>query len=154
MNRTEFYALCNSIGEEVDRMLPDFLAVPEDFAIGHGNVVLYIMNDAGDSVVRAWGPDRVRLRGTTLVATKKALQVWLTGYATLKYEQLVFSGKVEANHGISHPDMLGWEGGLEAKTIGGERLVFGFSGMRGEQDTGIVRKAAANLKSFTVVDHD
>ena len=47
---------------------------------------------------------------------------------------------------------FGWMGGLEAKLQNGERLILAFSGVRGEQDVGILRMAAENLKTFSIVD--
>jgi glc operon protein GlcG len=153
MNTLEFQALCNAIGDEVARLLPAILEVPEDMAIGNGNCVLCIMNAAGDTVMRTYGTNPVRQRQAAQVATKKALQVWLTGYATGTYETLVYGGKLDADKfGIPHPEFIGWLGGVEAKTASGERLVIGFSGVRGEQDVGIVRTAGENLKTFSVVE--
>jgi glc operon protein GlcG len=88
------------------------------------------------------------------VATKKALQVWRTGYATGAYEKLVYNGELNTDDfGIPHPEFIGWLGGLEARTKSGERLVLAFSGVRGDEDQGILRRAAENLKSFSIVEH-
>jgi uncharacterized protein GlcG (DUF336 family) len=154
MNITEFQTLCNTIADEVGRLLPAILAVPEDLQISKGNCVLCIMNATGDTVLRMYGgSDPVRQRQVAQVASKKALQVWLTGYATGTYEKLVYNGELDADKfGIPHPEFIGWLGGLEAKTASGERLVLGFSGVRGEQDQGVLRLAAESLKSFSIVD--
>lgn len=154
MNITEFQTLCNAIADEVGRLLPSILSVPEDFQISKGNCVLCIMNAAGDTVLRMYGgSDPVRQRQVAQVASKKALQVWLTGYATGTYEKLVYNGDLDADKfGIPHPEFIGWLGGLEAKTASGERLVLGFSGVRGEQDQGVLRLAAESLKTFSIVE--
>ena len=155
MSASEFQSLSNSIADEVGRLLPAILSVPEDLQISNGNCVLCIMNAAGDTVLRMYGgSNRVRQRESAQVASKKALQVWLTGYATGVYETLVYGGKLDPEQfGIPHPEFIGWFGGVEAKTKTGERLVLAFSGVRGEQDVGILRLAAENLKTFSVVDH-
>lgn len=153
MNTSEFQALCNNIADEVGRLLPHILLVPEDLQISNGNCVLCVMNATGDTVVRMYGSNPIRQRQVAQVATKKALQVWLTGYATGAYEKLVYNGNLDPEEfGIPHPEFIGWLGGLEAKTSTGERLIFGFSGVRGEQDQGILRLAAENLKTFSIVD--
>ena len=153
MNRIEFQSLCNAIGDEVERLLPDVLAVPEELQIANGNCVLCVMNAVGDTVVRMYGgTNPVRQRQVAQVATKKALQVWRTGYATGVYEKLVYSGDLDPEKfGIPHPEFIGWLGGLEAKTKDGERLILAFSGVRGEQDQDILRRAADNLKTFSIM---
>jgi glc operon protein GlcG len=153
MTIIEFQSFCNNIANEVGRLLPQILSVPEDLQIANGNCVLCIMNAAGDTVLRMYGDNPIRQRQVAQVASKKALQVWLTGYATGSYEKLVYNGALNADKfGIPHPEFIGWLGGLEAKTARGERLILGFSGVRGEQDQGILRLAAENLKTFSIVD--
>lgn len=153
MTTIEFQTLSNTIADEVGRLLPHILLVPEDLQIANGDCVLCIMNAAGDTVLRMYGgSDPVRQRQVAQVATKKALQVWLTGYATGAYEKLVYNGDLDPEQfGIPHPEFIGWLGGLEAKTASGERLVLGFSGVRGEQDQGVLRLAAESLKTFSIV---
>lgn len=154
MNTLEFQSLCNGIADEVGRLLPEILSVPEDLQISNGNCVLCIMNAAGDTVLRMYGGNNpIRQRQVAQVAAKKALQVWLTGYATGAYEKRVYNGDLDPEKfGIPHPEFIGWLGGLEAKTQTGERLILAFSGVRGEQDQGILRLAAASLKNFSIVD--
>ncbi len=153
MNVFEFQTLANSIADEVGRLLPKILEVPEELQISNGNCVLCVMNAAGDVVTRMYGNNPIRQRQVAQVATKKALQVWLTGYATGAYEKLVYNGELDTEKfGIPHPEFIGWLGGLEAKTANGERLIVAFSGVRGEEDQGVLRRAAANLKSFAIVE--
>lgn len=154
MDRSEFQTLANNIADEVARLLPQILLVPEELQIANGNCVLCVMNTAGDTVLRMYGDNPIRQRQIAQVATKKALQVWLTGYATGAYEKLVYNNEIDADkHGIPHPEFIGWLGGLEAKTASGERLILAFSGVRGEEDQGVLRRAAANLKTFSIVEH-
>lgn len=150
---TEFQALCNSIGNEVARLLPEFLQVQEDFNIARGNCALAIMNAAGESYGRLFGDNPPRQRESAMVVWKKANQVWLTGFATGTFERLAYAGQIdEEKYGLARPDYIGWLGGLEARTASGDRLVVAFSGVRGEQDQGILRRAAENLKTFSIVD--
>ncbi len=153
MTLSDFQTLANSIADEVGRLLPAVLAVPEELQISNGNCVLCMMNVAGDTVLRMYGNNPIRHRQVAQVATKKALQVWLTGYATGAYEKLVYNGELDPEKfGIPHPEFIGWLGGFEAKTLSGERLILAFSGVRGEEDQGILRRAAENLKTFSIVD--
>jgi len=153
MGVSEFQILANEIADEAGRLLPKILEVPEELQISNGNCVLCIMNAAGDTVTRMYGSNPIRQRQVAQVAIKKALQVWLTGYATGAYEKHVYNGDLDPEKfGIPHPEFIGWLGGLEAKTAKGERLILAFSGVRGEQDQGILRAAAANLKTFSIVD--
>jgi hypothetical protein len=151
MNTLEFQSLANSIADEVRRLLPDVLAIPEEMAIANGNCVLCVMNAAGDTVMKMFGDNPLRQRQIAQTAMKKALQVWITGYATGTYETLVYTGQVdEEKIGIPRPELIGWLGGFEAKTAKGERLILAFSGVRGEQDRAILCSAAENLKTFTI----
>ena len=153
MTTSEFQSFCNSIADEVERLLPHVLSIPEELQITNGNCVLCIMNAAGDTVLRMYGDNPIRQRQTAQIATKKALQVWLTGYATGAYEKRVYNGDLDPEQfGIPHPEFIGWLGGMEAKMASGERLILAFSGVRGEQDQGILRAAAENLKTFSIVD--
>lgn len=153
MNREEFQTLCNTIADEVAKLLPSFLQVTEDFNISRGNCALSMLNARGESCGRVFGDFPPRQRECAQIAWKKAHQVWLTGYATGVFETLVFTKEIdESQFGLARPEYIGWIGGLEAKTPNGERLILAFSGMRGEQDVAILRKAAANLGSFSIVD--
>jgi glc operon protein GlcG len=151
MNTLEFQSLANAIADDVGRSLPDVLANPDEMAIANGNCV---MNAQGDTVLRMYGGDKpLRQRQVAQTVVKKALQVWITGYATGTYETLVYTGQVnEEEIGIPRPELIGWLGGFEAKTTAGERLILAFSGVRGEQDQAILRRAAENLKTFVIVD--
>jgi hypothetical protein len=154
MNTLEFQSLANAIADDVGRSLPDVLANPDEMAIANGNCVLCVMNAQGDTVLRMYGGDKpLRQRQVAQTVVKKALQVWITGYATGTYETLVYTGQVnEEEIGIPRPELIGWLGGFEAKTTAGERLILAFSGVRGEQDQAILRRAAENLKTFVIVD--
>lgn len=149
MNRPEFQTLCNAIGDEIARLLPTVLQTPEDWSIGQGNCVLCAMDSEGNTAMRIYGTDPVRQRQAALVAHKKALQVWRTGHATGSYETLVYTGQLNPDaFGIPHPEFIGWQGGVEAQTTRGDRLVLAFSGLRGEQDIAVLRTAGENLAAY------
>src|SRR5690348_5770369 len=132
MNIEEFQSLCNNIADEVALQLAEVLKTPEDFKASEGNCALCIMNAAGETCMHLYGDNRVRQRQTAFNAHKKALQVWLTGYATGDFETLVYTNKIsEKQFGLSRPELIGWLGGVEAKTSSGERLILAFSGVRG-----------------------
>lgn len=153
MNNLAFQILSDSIADEVARLLPTFLQIPEDYKTANGNCVLCVMSATGHSYTRMFGENPLRQRQVAQTAFKKALQVWITGYSTGSYETLVYTGQVdEEKIGIARPELIGWYGGLEAKTNIGERFIIAFSGMRGAQDVSILRIAAENLKTFIVVE--
>jgi uncharacterized protein GlcG (DUF336 family) len=155
MNIAEFQTLANAIADEVGRLLPKVLEAPEEMQIANGNCVLCVMNASGNAIMRMYGSNPIRQRQIAQVATKKALQVWLTGYATGTYEKLVYNDEINPEKfGIPHPEFIGWLGGVEAKTTSGDRLILAFSGVRGEQDQALLRNAAANLKTFAIVEHN
>ena len=59
-----------------------------------------------------WGKDKVRQRHTFQTAWRKASQVWITGVAMGKFEELVYTGKVDLEkYNIQNPDLIGWQGG-------------------------------------------
>ena len=154
MTTNEFQSLCNSIADEVGRLLVEVLKTPEDFKASDGNCALCIMNATGETSMRLFGNNPVRQRQTAFNAHKKALQVWLTGYATGTFETMVYTNQIsEKQFGLSRPELIGWLGGVEAKTQIGERLILAFSGVRGEQDVGILQQAAEKLKMFEIVKH-
>jgi len=152
MNTLEFQSLCNRIADEIGNLLVEVLKNPEDFKASDGNCALCIMNAHGETIMRMFGNNPVRQRQTAFNAHKKALQVWLTGYATGDFETMVYTNQVsEKQFGLSRPELIGWLGGVEAKTSNGERLILAFSGVRGEQDVGILVQAAEKLKTFEIV---
>lgn len=154
MSTLQFQTLCNTIADEVGALLPGILSSPDDANISNGNCALVIMNSQGDTVMRLYGgANKPRQRESALVAAKKAFQVWLTACPTGTYEKLVYTGQVdESLSGIPRPEYIGWLGGVEATQANGERLILAFSGVRGEQDVGILKIAAQRLGTFTIND--
>jgi uncharacterized protein GlcG (DUF336 family) len=131
---------------EIEALIPRFNAVPEDFAIGGGNVAVMIIGPRGDYYGKIFGPEPSRARGSSQIAWKKATQAWMTGMATGEFEKKVYSGEVDdSGFGIMRPDFIGWEGGFPAKTKEGVPIALGFSGYRGEDDIKILELALAAL---------
>ena len=139
-------ALAQQLVDEVTKMLPEFLQDPVDFEISKGNVAVCIIAPDGSTCGRIFGGDKSRGRFSFGIVNRKAMQVWSTGYATGRFEQLVFSGQLnEGPFGINKPDFVGWEGGVPLLTEDGSLVAAAFSGMRGTKDIEIVGRAAAKV---------
>lgn len=135
----------------VERLLPGFLADPIDMAMQDGNCSLMIVEENGRIYGRMFGTDHVKQRGTCRIAWQKCTQVWMTGIATGRFEELVFSKQLDAHpFGIPHPDFIGWPGGLPGRLADGTKLALAFSGMRGENDCEILRRAAAQVPGMSI----
>jgi hypothetical protein len=72
-------------------LLPAFLANPVDKGISGGNVSMCIADKNGQVCSAVWGDDKIKQRNTFQTAWRKASQVWITGIATDKYEELVYT---------------------------------------------------------------
>ncbi len=130
--------LLSSIAE----LVPEYMAIADDYAISRGTVSVCIIDQDGKLYGQIFGTDKVRGRESYRIAWIKASQVWMTGYKTNEYEQLVFAGKVDhSQFGINMPDFIGWEGGQPITLADGQQLAVGFSGFRGTTDLEIVIKA-------------
>lgn len=126
----------------IAELVPEYMAVPEDYAIARGTVSVCIIDADGKVYGQIFGTDKVRGRESYRIAWIKASQVWMTGYKTNEYEQLVFAGKLDhSQFGINMPDFIGWEGGQPIRLADGTQLAVGFSGFRGVTDLEIVIKA-------------
>ena len=135
----------------VEKLLPEFLADPIDQLITNGNVTLMVIEDNGRFYGRMFGTDRLKQRGTSHTAWQKSSQVRITGLPTRKFEELVYSKQLDPSpFGIMNPDFIGWEGGLPARLADGTKLALAFSGMRGENDCEILRKAAAQVPGISI----
>ena len=135
-------SVVDQILQAAGNLLPNYLTNPADKGISDGNVSMCIVDEHGHVYGAMWGQDKVRQRNTFQTAWRKASQVWLTGIATGKYEELVFTNQVDSDkHGIMKPDLIGWEGGWPATFEGGIQLAVAVSGMRGEMDTDVAIKA-------------
>lgn len=126
----------------IAELVPAYMSVPDDYAIARGTVSVCIIDQDGKLYGQIFGTDKVRGRESYRIAWIKASQVWMTGYKTNEYEQLVFAGKVDhSQFGINMPDFIGWEGGQPVTLADGRQLAVGFSGFRGTSDLEIVIKA-------------
>lgn len=148
MVKQEVVLSIEKIITEIDALIPDYTAIPDDMSISNGNVAICIIDDDGSVSGKLFGNNKIRSRESFRVAWTKASQVWITGYKTGEYETLVYSGQLdEDDFGISRPDMIGWEGGQPVTLRDGTNLSIGFSGFRGTSDLEIVVRAIqrANL---------
>jgi uncharacterized protein GlcG (DUF336 family) len=136
----------NAIIAGIERLLPEFLANPDDLAVSGGNVAVCIVDERGGVHGRLFGKDKNRMRQAYKVAWIKASQVWITAMKTGEYERAVFTGAVdEKKFGIIRPDFIGWEGGQPLALKDGTRLSVGVSGLRGKSDLEIAARAVAAI---------
>jgi uncharacterized protein GlcG (DUF336 family) len=138
----------NQVFQAIERLIPQYMEVPEDRSISNGNVAACIIDENGQVHGKMFGTNKPRLRQSYRVAWTKAGQVWLTGVKTGEYERMVFTKEVGENaNGIEAPDLIGWEGGQPLTMKDGTRLSVGFSGFRGVTDLEIMVKALAEAES-------
>ncbi len=146
MSYSETVQLIEKLLEAIEKLIPDYIANPDDRGIANGNVAVCIIDEKGQLHGKMWGDNKIRVRESYHVAWRKASQVWITGMKTGEYEKEVFSGRVnEWQFGINRPDFIGWIGGQPVTLENGDRFSIGFSGFRGESDLEIVQRAFANL---------
>lgn len=133
--------------EEIAKLVPVFAADPIDHQHSAGGNVAVVVIDADGAIHgRIFGSDRAKSRWVFGIANRKAMQVWSTGYATGRFEQLVYAGKLDDRpFGINRPDFIGWLGGVPFLTADGKLVAAAFSGFRGETDVAIVQRAAQAL---------
>lgn len=142
----------NQILQAAGKLLPKFLENSLDMNLNNGNVAMCIIDDEGQVHGKMWGNDKIRMRDVFLTAWRKGNQVWITGIASGKYEELVFTKQIDpAKFGIKHPDFIGWEGGLPV-LFGDTQIAVAVSGMRSESDLEIiiqsVKKAGGIVKTY------
>jgi uncharacterized protein GlcG (DUF336 family) len=144
MDETQLARKIDEIIQTADKLLPGYLEDPADRRLNDGNVSMCIVDENGRVYGTMWGKDKIKQRNTFQTAWRKASQVWITGIATGKFEELVYTNKIEwFKFGIIKPDLIGWEGGLPVTLAGGVHLAVAVSGMRGEKDVELVEKAVA-----------
>ena len=137
--------------EEVSRLLPEFLQDPIDQKMSGGNAAFCIIDDTGQVRGRIFGTDRDKGRCCFGIVNRKVIQVWSTGYATGRFEELIYSGQLDEGHfGIEPPDYIGWRGGVPLAMEDGTLLAAAFSGFRGHKDVEIVERAAAKVGGLRV----
>ena len=138
---------------EIALLVPACMEAPADRDNSLGNVTVFIVAESGQIFGRMFGADRPRQRGTCRVAWQKATQVWLTGIATGRYEELVYAKKIDpSKFGINHPDFIGWDGGLPVELADGTKLAVAVSGFTGETDCAIIRRAVAKIPGLRMAE--
>ncbi len=146
MTPEQHASIARKLIDEVAALVPEYLADPIDFGMSNGNGAVIVIDPSGGIAGRMFGTDRDATRATFGNATRKAIQVRVTGYATGRFEELVFSGRLDPHQfGIEHPDFIGWTGGVPVLTEDGELMAAAFSGFRGTSDVAIIERAAAKL---------
>ena len=126
----------------IEKLVPEYMAIPEDGAISKGGASLCIITEDGTVHGKVFGTDKLRGRETFKIAWTKASQTWITGYKTNDYERMVFTDQIDYHtFGISLPDLVGYKGGQPITLRDGTKLAVGFSGFRGTSDVEIVEKA-------------
>ncbi len=136
--------------EEIARLLPSFLKDPVDWEMSKGNAAVCVIDPAGKIYGRIFGEDKAKGRWCFGIVNRKVIQVWSTGYATGRFEELVYAGKLqEGTFGINRPDFIGWEGGVPL-LFDGSLMAAAFSGFRGVNDIAIIERAAATVPGVSV----
>lgn len=143
MSNTHSVSLGAQLMNEVGQLLPIFLEDPIDREQSRGNAAAVAIEPSGQIYGRIFGDDKCQGRAFFNIACRKLIQVWITGYATGQFEELVYSGKLdEVKFGINRPDFIGWEGGVPFELADGTFLATAFSGFRGCKDVEILTRAA------------
>jgi len=146
MTAPDATAIADQLLEEIALLVPQYLEDPVDLQMSQGNAAATVLTPAGVLRGRIFGDDKGRSRWVFGIASRKVMQVWGTGYATGRFEELVYSGKLdEGRFGLNRPDFIGWLGGVPLLLDDGSVLAAAFSGFRGEKDVEIVERAALKL---------
>jgi uncharacterized protein GlcG (DUF336 family) len=142
MKGKETVDIINGMLLAIGNLIPEYMRIPEDEVISHGNIAVCVIDEHGMVHGRMFGVNKPRLRQSYKVAWTKASQVWLTGVKTGEYERMVFNKEVGENaNGIEAPDLIGWQGGQPLTLANGERIAVGVSGFRGTTDIEIAIRA-------------
>jgi glc operon protein GlcG len=152
MSDTLSTILAEQLVDEVAKLIPEYLQDPIDREMsGNGNVAVSVIAPDGRFVGRIFGSDRAKGRWVFGIASRKVNQVRTTGYATGRFEELVYAKKLDDGpFGIMRPDFIGWEGGVALYGPDGQMYAAAFSGFRGEKDVEIVVRAAAKVPGLRV----
>ena len=144
--------LAEQLVDEVAKLVPEYLQDPIDRDMsGNGNVAVSVIAPDGRFVGRIFGDDMAKGRWVFGIASRKVNQVRTTGYATGRFEELVYAKQLDDGpFGIMRPDFIGWEGGVALHGPDGKLYAAAFSGFRGEKDVEIVIRAAAKVPGLRV----
>ncbi len=136
------HLLIEELLAHLEALVPVYMAIPEDFTKSKGVASVCIISEDGRIYGKVFGTDKLRGRDSFKTALAKASQVWITGYKTNEYEQMIFTNQIDYHtFGISLPDLIGYEGGQPITLPDGTKLSVGFSGFRGTSDLEVVQKA-------------
>lgn len=137
--------------DEVARLVPAFLEDPVDRKMSNGNAAVCVIDEKGRIGGRIFGSDKGRARWCFGIASRKVAQVFVTGYATGRFEELVYAKQLDDGpFGINRPDFIGWQGGVPLRLADGSLIAAAFSGFRGEKDVEIIERAAAAVPGLAV----
>ena len=144
--------LIEQLVTEVANLIPIFLQDPIDAAMsGNGNAAFCVIAPDGAFTGRIFGTNAGKGRWVFGIASRKVIQVRTTGYATGRFEELVYAGTLDDGlFGINRPDFIGWRGGVPLLGADGALYAAAFSGFRGEKDVEIVVRAAAAVPGLQV----
>lgn len=135
-----------ALTEQVRALVPVFLTEKANADMSGGNAAFVVIGSDGRLSGQVFGTDVGRGRWCLGIAMRKASQVLATGYATGRFEELVYAGKLnEGDFGLMRPDLIGWQGGVPLRCEDGSLLAAAFSGFPGERDVSIVLEAAARV---------
>jgi uncharacterized protein GlcG (DUF336 family) len=128
---------------EVAKLFPSYVTDPLDTQWNHGNAAVVVIEPSGAFHGQIFGDNKDICQKCYQVGMRKVLQVWRTGHYTGKFEEMVYSGKLNENDfGLQRPDLIGWEGGVPFLTPDGKLVAAAFSGFRGAKDIEILERAA------------
>jgi glc operon protein GlcG len=116
-----------------------------------GNAAFAVIDGNGLVRGRIFGTNKAKARWCFGIVNRKVIQVWSTGYATGRFEELVYGGQLDDEpFGINRPDFIGWRGGVALLVGDGSLLAAAFSGFRGEKDVEIIERAARNIPGLRI----
>jgi uncharacterized protein GlcG (DUF336 family) len=153
MTTAEIVATATQLIAEVEKRIPECMKNPEDRDNSQGNVTLMIIAEGGQIFGRMFGENNTRRRGTCRTAWHKSTQVWMTAQATGRFEQQVYGKNVDpGKFGLTHPDLIGWEGGLPVVAKDGTKFAVAMSGFTGVTDCNIIRLAVASVPGLKMAE--
>ncbi|HLP09617.1 MAG TPA: hypothetical protein VK178_15750 [Opitutaceae bacterium] len=145
-------ALAQQLVDEIAKLISEYLRDPIDREMSAGgNAACCVIAPDGGFVGRLFGDNASKGRWVFGIASRKVIQVRATGYATGRFEELVYAKQLDDGpFGIMRPDFIGWEGGVPLLGPDGRLFAAAFSGFRGEKDVEIVVRAAAQVPGLTL----
>ncbi|MEO6001964.1 MAG: hypothetical protein ABIZ04_00595 [Opitutus sp.] len=144
-------SLAQQLVDAVTLLVPNFLEDPIDREMSKGSAALAVIDASGRMHGQIFGGHSAKARWCFGIANRKVMQVWTTGYATGRFEELVFSGQLDDSpFGIERPDFIGWQGGVPLMTDDGALVAAAFSGFRGVKDIEIIVRAADSIAGLSV----